>query len=137
MTGLNELHILIAEDDLDDGEIIEASFEKHNAFAKVDLVRNGRELLDYLRQSKQKPDVILTDINMPILNGIDALKEICTDDGLQGIPAFVYSTTINPIYEAKCMELGTKGFLIKPYSLAEYDQIPNKILEILRQNKNA
>ncbi len=132
MTLLRKLHILIAEDDFDDGEIIEASFDKHTAFAKVDLVKNGLELLEFLKNNI-KPDVILTDINMPILSGIDALKEICNDDALRGIPAFVYSTAINPIYEAKCMELGTKGFLIKPYSLAEYDEIPNKILEILDQ----
>jgi len=132
MTLLKKLHILIAEDDFDDGEIIEASFDKHTAFVKVDLVKNGLELLEFLKNNA-KPDVILTDINMPILSGIDALKEICNDDTLRGIPAFVYSTAINPIYEAKCMELGTKGFLIKPYSLAEYDEIPNKILQILEQ----
>jgi len=134
MTKLRQLHILIAEDDFDDGEIIESSFEKHAAFEKVSLVKNGQELLDFLKTNvNEKPDVILTDINMPILSGIDALKEICSDDELQHIPAFVYSTAINPIYEAKCMELGTKGFLIKPYSLAEYDEIPNKILEILNE----
>jgi len=134
MTKLRQLHILIAEDDFDDGEIIEASFEKHTAFEKVSLVKNGQELLDFLKKnSSEKPDVILTDINMPILSGIDALKEICGDGDLQHIPAFVYSTAINPIYEARCMELGTKGFLIKPYSLAEYDEIPDKILEILNE----
>ena len=132
MTEPRNLHILIAEDDFDDGEIIEASFDKHHAFAKVTLVKNGLELLEFLQKSHaEKPDMILTDINMPILSGIDALKQIADDENLKSIPAFVYSTAINPIYEAKCMELGTKGFLIKPYSLAEYDEIPNKILEIL------
>lgn len=132
MIQLRNLHILIAEDDFDDGEIIEAAFGKHDAFAKVSLVKNGQELIEFLKDKiTENPDVILTDINMPILSGIDALKQIVDHEDLRGIPAFVYSTAINPIYEAKCMELGTKGFLIKPYSLAEYDEIPNKILEIL------
>jgi len=132
MIQLRNLHILIAEDDFDDGEIIEASFGKHDAFAKVSLVKNGQELLEFLKNNTvETPDVILTDINMPILSGIDALKQIVDDNDLKSIPAFVYSTAINPIYEAKCMEMGTKGFLIKPYSLAEYDEIPDRILEIL------
>jgi len=135
MTGLKELRILIAEDDIDDAEIIKASFEKHTAFADVDLVKNGQELLDFLNSRQKTPDIILTDINMPILNGIDALRQICDDDQLNKIPAFVYSTAINPIYEAKCMELGTKGFLIKPYSLEGFDDIPNKIIEILEEHE--
>ena len=135
MTELKDLYIIIAEDDLDDGEIIMASFTKNACFAKVDLVKNGIELLDLLRKAGlTKPDVILTDINMPIMNGIEALAQISDDPVLCGIPAFVYSTSINPVYEAKCMSLGIKGFLVKPFNLTEFDDIPNKIAFILSQN---
>jgi len=126
---LQELHILIAEDDIDDAEIIEASFARHSSFTNVDIVKNGKELLDYL--GNKIPDVILTDINMPILNGIEALTAIHENENLRNIPAFVYSTTINPSYEARCKELGTKGFLIKPFQLDEFYEIPNRILYIL------
>ncbi len=131
MTGLKDLHIVIAEDDSDDGEIITQSFEKHMAFIKVDLVKNGQELLDYLKENTRIPDIILTDINMPILNGIEALKRIFESPDLNRIPAFVYSTTINPTYEARCIELGTKGFLVKPFSLKGFDDIPQKIVDML------
>jgi len=127
----HELHILIAEDDIDDGEIIEASFARHPSFLNVDIVKNGKELLDFLKSTKNIPDIILTDINMPILNGIEALAEIHEDSSFRNIPAFVYSTTINPTYEAKCKELGTKGFLIKPFQLEEFYEIPNRILYML------
>lgn len=131
MTQLKDLHIIIAEDDMDDAEIIHQSFDKHNAFAKVDVVNNGKELLSFLKESQTKPDVILTDINMPILNGIEALKVISEDHLLKNIPAFVYSTTINPVYEARSLELNSKGFLIKPYDLKGFDEIPEKIINIL------
>lgn len=131
-----KLHIVIAEDDIDDGEIIVDSFLAHAAFAVVDLVSNGKELIDYLRNGEHsKPDIILTDINMPILNGIDALTEICKDEVLQHIPAFVYSTSANPIYEAKCAAIGTKGYLIKPMQLKGFYEIPNKILDMLQQKR--
>jgi CheY-like chemotaxis protein len=128
---LNNLHIVIAEDDFDDGEIILDSFLRHVSFAKVNLVKNGKELLEFLETSKNKPDIILTDINMPILNGIDALKEIRDDRELKEIPAFVYSSTNNPIYKAKCVEIGTKGFLVKPMNFKDFYEIPNKIIKIL------
>ncbi len=133
-----ELHIIIAEDDVDDAETILYSFEKHPAFKKVDIVANGKELLDYLRSQRGAvPDIILTDINMPIVNGIEALTEIQADETLSKIPAFVYSTAINPIYEAKSAALGVKGFLIKPFSLREFEEIPNKIIGVLEQGSQS
>ena len=136
MDQLKDLHIIIAEDDPDDGEIIHASFSKHESFTKVDVVSNGKELLDNLKDaSAEKPDIILTDINMPILSGIEVLEAICDDSELSRIPAFVYSTSINPVYEVQCMKLGTKGFIIKPFRLKDFDNIPTKIIEILKKSR--
>lgn len=128
---MRDLHIIIAEDDLDDGELMFESFNKHPQFEKVEWVRNGMELLTLLNNSGPKPDVILTDINMPIMGGIEVLEEICADETLNRIPTFVYSSTRNPLYEKKCVDLGTKGFLIKPMSLQEFEDIPDKIIEVL------
>lgn len=135
MTRFEDLHIVIAEDDYDDGEIITECFSKHQAFSKVDWVKNGRELLDFLNKTgSQEPDVILTDINMPIVNGIEALQEICRDQKLHHIPVFVYSSTMNPSYELRCKELGTKAFLIKPFDLDGFDDIPKQIIAILKSD---
>ncbi len=134
MTNLDRLHILIAEDDADDSEIIQESFEKHNAFIKVDVVKNGKELVDFFKNGNTTmPDVILTDINMPIMSGIEALKQIHEDEKLRHIHTFVYSTTIDPNYKTKCMEYGTKGFLIKPFSLQGFYEIPDQIIALLKQ----
>jgi CheY-like chemotaxis protein len=129
---MTNLHILIAEDDPDDGEIMLETFSKHDAFSRIDLVKNGFELLEYLRdENVNTPDVILTDINMPILSGIEALEKINADTALKAIPAFVYSSTLNPAYQVKCMSLGTKAFLVKPLNMKEFDAIPKTILQIL------
>ncbi len=137
MGKLENLHIVIAEDDPDDGEIVMESFTKHQAFSRVDWVKNGRELLEFLDSCGDfKPDVILTDINMPILNGIEALQEICRNQQLRYIPVFVYSSTINPIYEVKCKELGTKAFLIKPFNLDGFYEIPKQIIATLKTDRH-
>jgi CheY-like chemotaxis protein len=131
MIKLKELNIVIAEDDLDDALVVKGSFEKHPSFVNVAVVHNGQELLEHLRENDLRPDVVLTDINMPIVNGFEAVTEILEDPLFSGIPCFVYSTSINPVYKAKSDELGVAGFLIKPYTIEEFDAIPEEIVAIL------
>lgn len=126
------LHIIIAEDDNDDADVIFETFTQNPNFGKVSLVPNGEELLNYLKDAaNETPDVILTDINMPILDGIEALEEILNTQELKDIPCFVYSTSINPSYKEKCDVLGVKAYLIKPYSFEAFEEIPKKILSII------
>lgn len=132
MATLQNLHILIAEDDSDDADIIYNSFDKHPNFKKVSMVPNGEQLLLYLNDtSNELPDVLLTDINMPIVDGIEALQAILADDRLKDIPCFVYSTSKNAAYMENCEKLGVKAYLIKPFSFQGFDQIPDTILKAI------
>lgn len=124
------LHIVIAEDDMDDADVITETFTNNPSFSKVSLVANGEELLNYLK-ANENPDVILTDINMPIIDGIEALQQILNTNELKDIPCFVYSTSINPSYKEKCDDLGVKAYLIKPYSFEAFAEIPRTILSII------
>lgn len=136
-TYLRELYIVIAEDDEDDAETIKETFEKHSSFYKVELVKNGEELLRFLNKNKTKlPDVILTDFNMPLKNGYEALLEISKDRQLCAIPVFIYSTTINPSYVEQCRAIGARDFLTKPYNLNNFNLIPEKIAAILMTVNN-
>jgi len=127
------LHIVIAEDDMDDADVITETFTNNPNFSKVSLVANGEELLNYLKNDQnENPDVILTDINMPIIDGIEALQEILSNDELKNIPCFVYSTSINPSYKEKCDDMGVKAYLIKPYSFEAFAEIPKTILSIIQ-----
>jgi len=132
---MKNLHILIAEDDPDDGEIMLEIFSQHGSYTQINLVKNGLELLQYLSQGTEMPDVILTDINMPIMSGIEALEKLHESDNLSSIPTIVYSSTLNPAYQIKCMNLGTKGFLVKPLQMTDYKKSPVTILEILAGQK--
>ncbi|WP_456312435.1 response regulator [Pseudomonas shirazensis] len=134
MPHLYNLHIIIAEDDTDDADVICETFSNNPNFGKVSLVANGEELLSYLKDSSNiTPDVILTDINMPIVDGIEALQQILNTNDLKTIPCFVYSTSINPSYKEKCDLLGVKAYLIKPYSFEAFEEIPKSILAIIEQ----
>ncbi|MFY0482373.1 response regulator [Flavobacterium sp. PLA-1-15] len=131
MIRTNNLHIVIAEDDTDDTEIILESFSRHSSFTKISLVKNGKELIDFLNSDEEKPDVILTDINMPVVNGIEALKEISRNSEMSQIISFAYSTSINILYQKKCLQYGAKAFIIKPGVIGEFERIPYKIMEVI------
>ncbi len=129
---LKDLYILIAEDDEDDAETIKETFENHESFYKVVLVKNGEELIRFLNNNKtQLPDVILTDFNMPFKNGYEALLDISKDADLRSIPVFIYSTTINPTYVDQCKAIGARDFLTKPFNLNHFTSIPEKITGVL------
>lgn len=135
MAVLKDLHILIAEDDIDDSEMIVECFLAHPAFSKVVVVKNGRELLDKLKDDhEQKPDIVLTDINMPLVNGIEALKAIQRDPALKDIATFAYSTSTTSLYINKCLEFGARFFFPKPAVSSDFYQIPDKLYEILTKN---
>jgi CheY-like chemotaxis protein len=137
MQAFKNLHVLIAEDDADDAFLVLQSFKKHEAFTKINLARNGEELMSYLKDNSHSlPDMILTDINMPIKTGIEALSDIFHNNEFSKIPVFVYSSTINPVYEVKCRELGARGYLVKPFSLEKFDDIPYQMLYNLKHGKS-
>lgn len=136
MSELRNLYILFAEDDFDDGEILYHSFLDHQAFDKVKWVKNGKELLDELNSNPDnKPDLILTDINMPLVNGFEALEIIFDNNLFANIPTFVYSSANNPAYQKKCKELGVKAFIEKPFSLTDLAEIPYQIIYWLNQSE--
>lgn len=133
--SIKTLHILIAEDDEDDLDLISSSFEKSGKFHQIDVVKNGVELIEYLKSRREQlPDLILTDLNMPKKDGYESLQEINEDTEFRKIPVFVYSTTINPTYIMKCNNLGVADFFIKPYKLQEIEEIPMRIVKVLNKD---
>lgn len=134
MAALKNLHIIIAEDDIDDSEMILESFVAHPAFDKVTMVKNGRELLDFLKSaSEKKPDIVLTDINMPLVNGLEALKTIQRDTDLKDIITFAYSTSTTTLYINKCLDFGARAFFAKPIISEEFHQIPTYLYDKLKE----
>lgn len=114
--------ILIAEDDSDDTVLVENAFQEISTSYNLFSVRDGVELLNFLRHqggfldatSNPRPDLILLDLNMPRMDGRQALAEIKTDPELRGIPVVVLSNS--DVHEdiLRTYDLGAAGFIIKP-----------------------
>ena len=114
--------ILIAEDDPDDRYLLSKSFDEIMQPDKLHFVYNGLEVFNYLDgipNDSELPGLIVLDINMPLLDGITALKILKKNPRYKHIPALMLTTSANPNEKERCMEIGAADYIIKPYSYAE------------------
>ena len=107
--------VLIVEDDEDLREILRAEFELDGL--TVITSTNGSEGVNKARQLK--PDLILMDINMPIINGIEATKIIKTDKTIRYIPIIILSVADKKDDIVKALEIGAIDYITKPFFMPE------------------
>lgn len=105
----NRNKILIVEDDKSILLLLETIFKKEY---QVFLAENGKEALDCLQELK--PDVILSDIMMPIMNGLQFKEEINKDTEKSQIPFIFLTAEGNPTTKKKSLELGVEMYIVKP-----------------------
>jgi CheY-like chemotaxis protein len=116
------LVILIAEDDEDDRLLIQEAFTEFQVSHPIEFVGNGAELIDYLVRcgedpvTTRNPALIILDINMPKMNGLEALERVKTHPDLRPIPVVMLTTSASPEHVTKSYQLGANSFLKKPTS---------------------
>lgn len=120
-------NILLVEDDYLDTMSVSRSFSKANVQHKLNVARNGKEALDLLyeaeKDGKELPDIILLDINMPKMNGIEFLRRLRaeTNPRLRNIPVFIMTTSEEEAERREAQQLGIKGYIIKPLSFDNFE----------------
>jgi CheY-like chemotaxis protein len=107
--------VLLIDDDKDDQEIFQKELNKFNSSITVLSAYNGQEGIDLL--NKISADYIFLDINMPVMNGIDALKLIKQNKFLKDIPVIIYSTSDGRGYKKMALDLGAINYFTKPTSI--------------------
>jgi CheY-like chemotaxis protein len=117
MTG--ELTIMVAEDDDGHATLIRRNLERSRLRARVWRARDGQELADLLSGEVDglRPGarvLVLLDISMPRVDGLEVLRRIRDDRFTRAIPVYMLTTTDNPIEIDRCFELGCNAYLSKP-----------------------
>lgn len=128
------IRIIIADDDFDEIDLLKSAFENSPGYDIMACANNGQEIIDAIARSKELPDVVLTDMYMPILNGLEATEIIRMKKENDGIAVIVFSTTINPSISEKAAHLGIVGTLIKPFLMEDYTNLPAKVAAMLNEN---
>jgi CheY-like chemotaxis protein len=119
--------ILLADDDPDDLDMMRRALQKINLANELHTVGDGEELLDYLLHRGKyappaafpTPALILLDLNMPKMDGREALREIKLNPKLHSIPVVVMTTSTAQQDIARSYDLGCNSFISKPITLAE------------------
>ena len=131
---LDKINILMADDDQDDRLLMKAALEEIKMPNVINFVEDGAELMDYLYQKGRflgdktiKPNLILLDINMPKMDGHEALFLIKSDPVLKSIPVIVLTTSKAEIDVTKTYDLGVNSYISKPDNFNELLKIAHEI----------
>jgi CheY-like chemotaxis protein len=119
--------ILHIEDDHVDRMVVERVIKKLNITEHLHQAHNGEDALDILRgeNGKEKPipypSVILLDINMPKMNGLEFLKALRSDDNLKWISVFIITTSNDDIDRKEAYDLNVSGYILKPVDISQFE----------------
>ena len=136
------IKILLVEDDDGHARLIERNLSKMNPNTPVERVRDGVEALEYLRNEGSfrdrgrypRPHMLLLDINMPRMDGIELLEHLKRDQQLRCLPVIMLTSTDNQTEIHRCYCAGASGYVAKPVnvvSLGEKLQRLGGFLEIV------
>ena len=119
--------ILLAEDSANDVELTLAALAAHRLANQVDVVRDGAEALDYLRRrgsyqerAPGNPGVLLLDLQMPKVNGLEVLEQMKGDPLLMTIPVVMLTSSREEGDLIKSYELGVNAYVVKPVEFADF-----------------
>jgi two-component system, chemotaxis family, response regulator Rcp1 len=127
------MEILLVEDELLQARLAMEAISRGEFRHRTTLVRDGQEALDFIFQRAifrraPRPDLILLDLRLPKIDGLDVLEEIQADDELNSIPIVIMTSSQDEHDRLTCEQHHVEAFLIKPLNLA-------KFLSLLRQLK--
>lgn len=118
---MQAISFLLIEDDLIETMKFKRVLDSMEIKHRVSHAANGEEALSRLKNAQEElPNVILLDLNMPKMNGIEFLKLLKSDDVLKYIPAIILSTSNNRKDILECYTLGIAGYIMKPLKYEEY-----------------
>ncbi len=120
----NDKPILIIDDDLVDAMTIKRAFKDINVTNRIDLVGNGEQALEFLRNDdNEKPALIFLDLNMPKMNGIEFLRILRQDDQLNMIPVIILTTSKDEHDKVDSFKLGIAGYIVKPVDYMQFVEV--------------
>lgn len=126
--------IVLAEDDLDDQELLIEAFTAIDRNVKVHTIMNGNKAIGFLQglDDSQLPDLIILDYNLPEVNGGDILECLQNDQRYRLVPKIVWSTSNSAQYKSKCLGLGANAYMVKPYDIASIENMARQMLQLTR-----
>ncbi len=120
--------ILLVEDDQVDAITVKRALKEIKVTNRLDIVNDGEEALTFLKNSEnENPGIILLELNMPKMNGIEFLKIAKKDESLKKIPVVVLTTSKEDQDKVDSFNLGVAGYMIKPVDYRQFVEVVKTI----------
>jgi CheY-like chemotaxis protein len=132
---LKSLIILLIEDDTIEIMKFNRVLKTLGLNHKVIEANNGQEALEILKVKEVIPDIIVLDLNMPKINGIEFLRILKKDDYLKYIPAVILTTSNNHTDVLECYKIGISGYVLKPLKYDDYIERVKRMLDYWSGNE--
>ena len=124
----NELEILLVEDSPDDAELTLNALRQNNLANKVHWVEDGEQALDFLfangeysdRDVDNKPKLILLDLKLPKVDGMEILNKIKSDEKMKTIPVVILTSSREESDIVKSYEIGVNSYIVKPVDFKQF-----------------
>jgi CheY-like chemotaxis protein len=129
----SRLNVLLIEDDANDVELLRLAFESISG-PQLDVVFNGREAIEVIQSQAQRekacwPDVILCDLNMPVMNGFEFIKWLKLESPCPRIPLIVLTSSVVDTDVGASYDLGAAAYLVKPSGHEELQALAKGLVE--------
>ena len=122
------VEILLAEDNSEDAEMTLRALRRNNLANNVRWVKDGAEALDYLFSATTRPPkLVLLDIKMPKVDGIEVLRRVKADPATQKIPVVVMTSSNEQSDITESYQLGANGYVVKPVEFGAFVEAISKI----------
>jgi two-component system response regulator len=127
--------ILLVEDNLDDIELTQLALSRQGVDCQVDIARNGAQALDYLfargkyasRDPSQLPVLVLLDLKLPKVSGLEVLEQIRADPRTRLLPVVVLTSSIEERDLHQSYSLGVNSYIRKPVDFAQFKEAASQI----------
>ncbi len=135
MSAAESIEILLVEDNPADAELTLHALQKSNLANKIQLVRDGEEALDFLlcrgnfadRQFQQPPHLILLDLKLPKVDGLQVLEEVKRDLRTRAIPVIVLTTSKEERDMVTSYRFGVNSYIQKPLNFSEFQEVVRQL----------
>jgi two-component system response regulator len=131
----NEIEIIMVEDNPDDAALTIRALKLRNLFNNLIHLKNGQEALDYFFQGaefngkkfSEHPKVILLDLKMPKVNGMEVLEKLKSNPKTKNIPVVILTSSAEDPDIKKCYDLGANSYMVKP---VEFDNFSKTVADL-------
>jgi chemotaxis family two-component system response regulator Rcp1 len=115
--------ILLVEDNAGDVRLTREALREAEVEIELVAVPDGEQALTFLRDNRERPDLILLDLNLPRKNGLEVLEEIKSDETLRRIPVIMLTTSSSARDIAACYDRGVNCYVVKPLELDDFTSL--------------